>query len=100
MKIKFCGNEYTLEVSHYFNNNNLALVVHGGEEEPYEVLTVNLGPLFDPTLGFVDTNNFPEAEQFIKEYKLGEPTGITRVSGFCVYPLYKFDMEEVKKYYA
>ena len=97
MKIKFNEKEYTLEVSHYFNNNNLALVMQG-EEEPYALITVNLGPLFDPALGFVDTNKFPEAIELIRKYNLGEATGITRASGFCVYPLYKFDLEEVKKY--
>lgn len=97
MKIKFNENEYTIEVSHYFNNNNLALIMHG-LEEPYAVMTVNLGALFDPTMAFVDTNNFPEVIKLIEDYNLGEPTGITRVSGFCVYPLYKFNIEEVKKY--
>lgn len=97
MKIKFNEKEYTLEVSHYFNNNNLALIMHG-EEEPYAVMTVNLGVLFDKTMAFIDTNNFPEAIKIIEEYKLGEPTDITRVSGFCVYPLYKFNLEEVEKY--
>lgn len=97
MKIKFNGEEFTIEVSHYFNNNNLALIMHGSEE-PYAVITVNLGPLFDPTMAFVDINKFPEAINIIKEYNLGEDTGITRVSGFCVYPLYKFNLEEVEKY--
>lgn len=97
MKIKFNGEEFTIEVSHYFNNNNLALVMQG-KEETYAIITVNLGPLFDPTMAFVDINKFPEAIKIIKDYNLGEDTGITRVSGFCVYPLYKFNLEEVKKY--
>lgn len=97
MKIKFKEKEYSIEISHYFNNNNFALVMQG-EEEPYAVMTVNLGPLFDPTMAFVDTNKFPEVIDIIKDYNLGEDTGITRVSGFCVYPLYKFNLEEVSKY--
>ena len=57
-------NEYTIEVSHYFNNNNLALIMQG-VEEPYAVMTVNLGALFDPTMAFIDTNNFPEVIKLI-----------------------------------
>ena len=39
---------------------------------------------------YVDTNNMPNAEQFIEENKLGEFVGKYKMSGFCCYPLYKF----------
>ena len=39
---------------------------------------------------YVDTNNMPSAEKFIRENNLGEFTGEVEYSGFCEYPLYKF----------
>ena len=39
---------------------------------------------------YVDTNNMPNAEDFINENKLGEFAGEYKNSGFCWYPLYKF----------
>ena len=32
------------------------------------------------------------------EYKLGKPTGHYGYSGYCSYPEYKFDMDEVRNY--
>ena len=47
---------------------------------------------------FVDTNNCPWAEDFIKEYHLGEFAGIYGMNGYCTYPLYRFNADELKKY--
>lgn len=44
---------------------------------------------------YLDTNNFPEGVQLVKKYKLAEPTGEYGQSGFCTYPLYKFDMKKL-----
>lgn len=63
--------------------------------EPFCALTVWLEPLADPTEAFVDTNNFPEAEEFIRIHKLGTFTGTTAYSGFCEYPLYRFDLSKI-----
>lgn len=49
-------------------------------------------------LAFVDTNNFPQAMDFIREYRLGTPTGHYGRSGYCLYPLVRFDMSVVDKY--
>lgn len=67
--------------------------------EPYSDLTVGLDYLM-PGFAFVDTNNLECAEEFIKKYHLGKPTGTVRRSGFCQYPLYEFDMEMVERYLA
>lgn len=67
--------------------------------EPFGNLTVNIqGKTCEKDEAYVDTNNMPNAEQFIKEYRLGKPTGKTAKSGYCTYPLYKFDMEQIAKY--
>lgn len=72
-----------------------------GTEEPFATLTACLGEgerFNEPGFAYVDTNNMPGAEQFIKENGLGEPTGVRLRSGFCTYPLYKFNIDELKKY--
>lgn len=43
----------------------------------------------------MDTNNFPEAEEFIRIHELGTFTGTTAYSGFCEYPLYRFDLSKI-----
>lgn len=68
------------------------------EEEPFSNLTVCLDdPSLEENESYVDTNNLPEALDFIREYNLGEVIG-SRVSGFCIYPLVRFNLDEVKKY--
>lgn len=67
--------------------------------EPYGDLTVRIGdkPLPDYH-AYVDTNNMPEAPGFISKYGLGKPTGDIARSGFCIYPLYKFDKDKLAEY--
>ena len=81
----------------YAQNNNLAirLITKGGE--PWATLTVNLDTKLPEDHAFVDINNFDDASVFIEENGLGEWTGGMRHSGYCVYPLYKFDLEKLKQ---
>lgn len=81
-------------VSRYCDNGNLALQLISPTEGPFATLTVNLGKL-EKGYAYVDTNNCPWAETFIREHKLGEPMGATKASGYCVYPLYVFDMDKL-----
>lgn len=87
-----------LKTSTYTNNGNLYVglvckIEEDGEEwwEPYCDLTVNIRKLKDKALACLDVNNFPEAEEFVTENKLATFTGDYEFSGFCVYPIYKFD---------
>lgn len=76
-----------------YENGNIAIVLVNVEEgEAIADLTVNLGPLMEGH-AYLDTNNFPEARKFVEENGLGEPTGATAQSGFCIYPLYKLNLE-------
>ena len=75
----------------YRNNGNLAIRLMTYEGEPWATLTVNLDRKLQEDLAYVDTNNCPWAEEFIEKYKLGEHTGSYGNSGYCIYPLYKFD---------
>lgn len=79
-----------LEINSYLNNQNLYIGLTDVSEmgpEPYGDITVNLEKVL-AYCGYVDINNMPELEEFIKDNDLGEFTGLTKRSGFCEYPLY------------
>ena len=88
-----------LEPCNYAWDDSLALKIWNRWDGPIATITVCLG---DNTIGkdeqYVDTNNCPWAEEFIAEYNLGKPTGKMMRSGYCEYPLYEFDLDELKKY--
>lgn len=71
--------------------------------EPYANLTVNLVDEVVPfetedvCYAFVDTNNWPEGEEFIKKADIGEKTKFVGHSGYCSYPLYRFDRKKIEK---
>ena len=65
--------------------------------ELYADLTVWLKPL-SQNMACINVNDFNEAEEFIKKFNLGIPTGEYVTSGFCEYPVYKLNMDEIKKY--
>lgn len=104
LKLNSWGTEYeiTLRLNHYAQNNNLYIGLDCWEDSeyagPYSDLTVNLGIRCKDTCAFVDTNNNPGIERWLAENKLAKPTGRVAPSGFCVYPEYEFNMNEVQKY--
>lgn len=88
-----------LRTSNYCNNGNLYVgltckIVEDGDEwyEPYADITVNIDKL-EPDCAAIDTNNFPQAEEFITGNGFAEFTGNYAFSGYCVYPIYRFNME-------
>ena len=94
------GKKYkvTVEKATYAENGNLALKMRGFDKkyglwEPFATLTVNLSKKLPANRAYVDTNNCPWAEEFIEENGLGEFCGSFGFSGYCMYPLYEFDME-------
>ena len=86
--------DVTLRKTSYKNNNNLAIALDSPTEGPFAVITVNIHELPEG-YAFVDTNNCPWAEKFIKDHGLGEFANAVGHSGYCTYPLYKFDMEKL-----
>lgn len=71
----------------------MGIVNEDGELEYDECLTVNL---CDPRqagngMAFLDINNCPWAEEWLKKNNLAEPAGYSRQSGFVTYPLYKWN---------
>lgn len=88
-----------LTMSQYADNGNIFLELintQGEYPEPYGNVTVNLVDV-PKYCGYVDTNNMPEMEKFIKDNDLGEFTGLTLRSGFCEYPLYVFNVDKLRE---
>ena len=71
--------------------------VGDGYPEPYGNVTVNLGRKIPPYCAFVDTNNMPEAEDFLTDNGLASFTGLVQESGYCTYPLYRFKVERLRR---
>ena len=87
----------SIETSTYYYGGNLSISLITEDGERLAMLTTNLAGWTLPNdKSFVDTNNCPWAEKFISDNKLGKPTGIKAVSGYCVYPQYRFDMDKLK----
>lgn len=90
------GDSVTLSRSTYRYNNSLAVLMFCEDGEPYGNVTVNITDgIADDELAYVDTNNIPWLEKFLEKNKIAKPTGIVGFSGFCTYPLYKFNVESI-----
>ena len=103
LKFNFLGKVYNikLKTDRYANNKNLYIGMDCYEDgywEPFGDITVNLSMRCKENCGFVDVNNLPGIDRFIKENNLGRPTGIIVPSGWVMYPEYKFNMVEIQKY--
>lgn len=87
-------------IGQYQGNGHIAVAIYSLSEGPFANVTVNLDTTdnYPENFGYVDTNNFPEAEAIIKNLGIGKKTNIVGRSGFCFYPLYEFDVEAIKKY--
>ena len=65
------------------------------DDDLFTDITVNLGhPLQTEHYAFVDVNDSPWAEAMLLDMGVAKPTGITVESGFCRYPLYRFELNE------
>ena len=96
----YCKDEVTLKITKYSSNGNLAIQMISALSlwnEPFAMLTVNIDEKLPSDMAYVDINNVRTAFDFITKYKLGEFKGIKQ-SGYCCYPLIKFNLDEVKKY--
>lgn len=96
--VKLYGETYKvfLYADRYANNDRLAILLIDEDGEDFGDLTVNLVREHCPEgCAFVDTNNCPWAEEFINKNHLGEFLGTYGYSGYCSYPLYKFDMKKI-----
>lgn len=89
-----------IDISSYQHGKNLAIILKcldDGTPSIYAVMTVNLDIELPINMAFVDTNNCPWATSIIEKYELGKPLNVYKTSGFCAYPLYKFDIAKLKE---
>lgn len=94
--------QITFEIHKYAENDNLAIQMMCWDEEwpePWSMLTVNLSKKCKPNCAFIDINNNGGAiVDWLIANNLGKETERIGFSGFCVYPEFEFDMDEVQKY--
>ena len=91
--------DFYLTKDKYLADGGLYLAVHDIDGDLTAVLTKCLdGMTLHEDEAYVDVNNCPWAKDFIEINKLGTPTGVSTGSGYCLYPLYKFDLEKVEEY--
>ena len=89
-----------IEINRYLSNGCIyigLLTEEEGDWEPYGDITVNLREGAPDYCGYLDTNNMSGLEEFIKQNDIGEFTGLVQRSGFCTYPLYLFDPENLRE---
>lgn len=96
-KFKWYGKTFKvfLGLIKYASNNLLELeLIEDKSYEEFAVVSKQL-PYRTPNEGciFVDTNNLPGIEEFLKENNIAFPTGRKEDSGFCTYPEYKLREE-------
>jgi hypothetical protein len=89
----------TVRFTKYQSNDQLAvqLICAKAPWSPFATITVNIpaSNCLSPDLAFVDTNNCPWAKEFLEENHIAKYTGNTGISGFCDYPLYKFNKDVI-----
>ena len=90
--LKFNDTEVKLSFESYRNNGTLAVeMITVPDDEPYAVITVNLGSFLQTDrLAFVDENNLPGIGAWLRKNKIASPLGYKERSGFCQYELYAF----------
>lgn len=81
----------------YAANNTLAVQVISDQGEYLTTLTVNMPKDYDlpEHMQFIDVNNNPWALEFLEANQIAMPVGFSAYSGFCMYPLYQFDLDKL-----
>ena len=85
-----------INIGKYSHNNNTAISLDCNEGA-FATITVNLDENLDEDMAYLDTNNCSWVEDIMEKYGLGEFTGKSRQSDFCVYPLYKLNLKAIKE---
>ena len=94
--MEYEGYKLKIVLGKYYNGNR-AIQLYTDDGEPFVTLTVNICEL--PTdEACIDINNFPDGIELIRKYELGVFTGNYVYSGFCSYPVFYLNMDNVKKY--
>lgn len=99
LKFKSYGKVYDdccFQISHYINNNNLAVMIYSKSQGPFVSLTVNIDDL-DECYAVIDIKNCEFAEELIDHYGLGKITGYTHYD-YVDYPIYKLNVDKMLEY--
>ena len=71
-------------------------VTNATKPDEYCMLTVSFGEFIGmKNCAYIDSNNCDFIEQLL-EQGMAKPTGFTKHSGFCEYPLWEFDEQTLK----
>ena len=92
--LSYDGEPVTLYCGQYGNGNTAVQL--RCQDGPFCNMTVNVEKM-EPGFAAIDTNNAPEMESFINKNNLGTKVRSVQ-SGFCEYPVYKLNMEEIHKH--
>lgn len=104
MKIKCHGKTYDVNVVRKKAMDGKALLIqlYCDDGSPFARLTTFI-PGFSDSLkenqAYVDTNNIAEAEEFIVSNGIGKPLSGFAVSGYCTYPLFEFNLDQISENY-
>ena len=87
-----------LKTGRYMTDDSVAIQLENVQDGPIARITVCLSDRsLEDGEAYIDTNNCPWAVDFIEKEGLGKRTGRSGRSGYCTYPVVKFDMEKVKE---
>ncbi len=90
------------ELANYSENGNLYVGLVSNDEgyySPWQNLTVNLSVPCKANCAFIDINNNEnEIIDWLEQNNLGHCTGNMMPSGWCVYPEFEFNMDELMKH--
>ena len=90
--------DVVMEITTYAANDQLAILLYDKKTgEYYSDLSVFVEPFENKNYMAVDTNNLPEAENFIQKYELWHLVDYVH-SWFCSYPVYEMNIKELDKY--
>ena len=80
----------------YTNNNNTCISLYDEDGCPFATITTNIEKL-PKEYACIDTNNCHWATKFLTDNGIGEPTEYYKNSGFCTYPVYKLNLNKLKR---
>ncbi|MBO5559082.1 DUF4313 domain-containing protein [Ruminococcus sp.] len=97
----YSGTQVYFEISDYESDPAImAITLFTSDGEEFGTLSVNVWEHghIEPNQTFIDTNNMPNAVEFLESIKGVEPVTengvpVTAKSGFCEYPLFEFSEE-------
>ena len=86
--------------SKYNYSGTLAVFANGEDGSPYGVATVYLEGQSENVpkdCAFVNTNDWPFVDKLLVDEGLAEKLDTVGVSGFCEYPLMKFNLDKIRE---